>query len=46
MTDQTAETVTQQQEIVMKQKNPMRIEQGKRLVEYNCHKKGRAKAFE
>ena len=46
MTDQTAETVTQQQEIVMKQKNPMRIEQGKRLVEYNHCKKGRAKAFE
>ena len=46
MTDQTAETVTQQQEIVMKQKNPMRIEQGKRLVEYNRRKKGRAKAFE
>ena len=23
----------------MKQKNPLRIEQGKRLVEFNCHKK-------
>ena len=32
MTDQTAETVT-------KQKSPLRIEQGKRLVEYNHHKK-------
>ena len=29
MTDQTAETVTQQQETVTKQKNPLRIEQGK-----------------
>ena len=34
------ETVTQQnQETVMKQKNPLRIEQGKKLVEYNRHKK-------
>ena len=32
MTDQTAETVTQQQETVTKQKNLLRIEQGKRLV--------------
>ena len=47
MTDQTTETVTQQnQEAVTKQKNPLRIEQGKRLVEYNHRKKGRAKAFE
>ena len=37
------ETVTQQQETVMKQKNPLRIEQGKRLVEYNCRKKGELK---
>ena len=29
MTDQTVEPVTQQQETVTKQKNPMRIEQGK-----------------
>ena len=29
------ETVSQQQETVTKQKNPLRIEQGKRLVEYN-----------
>ena len=36
MTDQTAETVTQQnQETVTKQKNPLRVEQGRRLVEYN-----------
>ena len=33
------ETVTQQQETVTKQKNPLRIEQGKKLVEYNCSKK-------
>ena len=39
MTDQTTEPMTQQQETVTKQKNPLRIEQGKRLVEYNWHKK-------
>ena len=39
MTDRTAETVTQQQETVTKQKNPLRIEQGKRLVKYNHRKK-------
>ena len=33
------ETVTQQQEIVTKQKNPPRAEQGRKLVEYNCYKK-------
>ena len=34
------ETVTQQnQETVTKQKNPLRIEQGRKLVEYNRHKK-------
>ena len=33
------EPVTQQQETVTKQKNPLRIEQGRRLVEYNCCKK-------
>ena len=32
MTDQTVEPVT-------KQKNPLRIEQGKKLVEYNKRKK-------
>ena len=31
--------VTQQQETVTKQKNPLRIEQGRKLVEYNKHKK-------
>ena len=31
--------MTQQQETVNQQKNPLRIEQGKKLVEYNCHKK-------
>ena len=39
MTDQITEPVTQQQEAVTKQKNPWRIEQGKKLVEYNKHKK-------
>ena len=39
MTDQTTEPMTQQQETVTKQKNPLRIEQGKKLVEYNHHKK-------
>ena len=39
MTDQTTEPVTQQQETVIKQKNPLRIEQGKKLVEYNKCKK-------
>ena len=39
MTDQTMEPVTQQQETVTKQKNPLRIEQGKKLVEYNRCKK-------
>ena len=33
------EPVTQQQETVTKQKNPLRIEQGKKLVEYNFRKK-------
>ena len=32
------EPVTQQQETVTKQKNPLRIEQGKKLVEYNKRK--------
>ena len=39
MADQTVETVTQQQETVTKQKNPLRIEQGRKLVEYNHRKK-------
>ena len=39
MTDQTMEPVIQQQGTVTKQKNPLRIEQGKRLVEYNRRKK-------
>ena len=33
------EPVTQQQETVTKQKNPLRIEQGRKLVEYNKCKK-------
>ena len=39
MTDQITEPVTQQQETVTKQKNPLRIGQGKNLVEYNKRKK-------
>ena len=36
MTDQTVETVTQQnQETVTKQLNPLRFEQRRRLVEHN-----------
>ena len=33
------EPVTQQQETITKQKKPLRIEQGRKLVEYNHHKK-------
>ena len=33
------EPVTQQHKTVTKQKNPLRIEQGKKLVEYNKRKK-------
>ena len=33
------EPVTQQQETVTKQKNPLRTEHRKKLVEYNCSKK-------
>ena len=39
MTNQTREPATQQQETVTKQKNPLRIEQGRKLVEYNKRKK-------
>ena len=39
MTDQITEPVTQQQETVTKQKNPLRIEQGKKIDEYNKRKK-------
>ena len=35
----------QKQEIVTKQKNPLRIEQGKKLVEYNCHIKEELKCL-
>ena len=46
MADQTVETVTQQnQETVTKQKNPLRIEQGKKLVEYNKRKKEELKCL-
>ena len=37
------EHVTQQQETVTKQKNPLRIEQGRKLVEYNHRKKDELK---
>ena len=40
MADLTSETVNQQkQETITKQKNPLRVKQGERLVEYNHHKK-------
>ena len=39
MTDQTTEPVTQQQETITKQKNPLRVEQGRKLVEYSKCKK-------
>ena len=35
----------QNQETVTKQKNPLRIEQGQKLVEYNCHKKEELKCL-
>ena len=36
----------QKQETVTKQKNPLRIEQGKKLVEYNHHKKEELKGWD
>ena len=39
MTDQTVEPVTQQQETVTKQKNPLRIEQGKNWLNITNVKK-------
>ena len=39
MTDKIREPVTQQQETVTKQKNPLRIEKGKILVEHKKRKK-------
>ena len=45
MTDQTTEPVIQQQQTVTKQKNPLRIEQGKKLVEYNWRKKEELKCL-
>ena len=42
MADQTTETMNQQkQETITKQKNFLRVEQGRRLVEYNRRKKVR-----
>ena len=37
--------MTQQQETVTKQKNPLRIEQGKKLVEYNKRQKEELKCL-
>ena len=45
MTDQTMETVNQQQETVTKQNSPLRIEQGKRLIKFNHHKKEELKCL-
>ena len=45
MTDQTVEPVTQQQETVTKEKNPLRIEEGRKLVEYNLRKKEELKCL-
>ena len=45
MTDQITEPVTQQQETVTKQKNLLRIEQGRKLVEYNKRKKEELKGL-
>ena len=39
------EPVTQHQETVTKQKNPLKIEEGKKLVEYNCRKKEELKCL-
>ena len=39
------EPVTQQQETVTKQKNPLRIEQGRKLAEYNKRKKEELKCL-
>ena len=40
MASQTMKTVSQQkQETITKQKNPLRVEQRKRLFDYNCRKK-------
>ena len=45
MTDQTVEPVTQQQETMTKQKNPLRVEQGRKLFEYYKHKKEELKCL-
>ena len=37
--------MTQQQETITKRKNPLRIEKGKKLVEYNKRKKEELKRF-
>ena len=40
MVDQTRETLNQQkQQTITRQKKPLRVEQGKRLIEYNRRKK-------
>ena len=35
----------QKQETITKQKNPLRVEQGNRLVEYNCRRKQELKSL-
>ena len=45
MTDQITKPVTQQQETVTKQKNPLRIKQERKLVEYNKRKKEELKCL-
>ena len=45
MTDQITEPVTQQQETKIKKKNPLRIEQGNKLVEYHKCKKEELKCL-
>ena len=37
--------MTQQQETVTKQRNPLRVEQGRKLVKYNWHKKEKLKCL-
>ena len=39
MADQTAKTVTQQNQETVTKQNPLRIEQGRKLVEHNRRKK-------
>ena len=45
MENQKTDTVSQQQETVTKQKNPLRIAQGRKLVEYKRRKKEELKCL-